>query len=1247
METTNINYQISKTIRFGLSSKEKISIGGRKVYKSHQEFADLVQTSINRIKDECSKDDKRGQTLPLEEIRICLNMMSKFLSCWFNIKRQEGQIAFDKDYYKTLSRKIGFQGFWRKGNNVKMPQSRTISLSELEHKDNNKAIKEYITEYWINLAVKTNQIFSDTDDIIKQYEDAVKANLTNNRPNEVELKKAFLSLASLVLEILKPICNGQICFPKVAKLDITKDKDFIDFANDQKSRSDLLLKIEEIKEYFAENGATATYCIATLNPKAATTCNKKKDNRIQLPQIGLEDIITVYDNADDFWEMIEGLPADKKKEILNNTREPLLLRSLMFKYNPIPSILHYELAKQLAKKTRKDEADILDFIRGIGITKAPQKDYADEKENFNIEKYPLKIAFDFAWEGCARQIYHEDSNFPYVQCKNYLKERFGIDINHELFIVYSQLLELNALLSTLDNRKEFDNETATKALEIWNEVNAYFLKKEEKKEGEKQKKENSVIYYLKTIKGRIENKTTKEDTKYIKARNSIGQTRGFIKNKFNKYYSITNDYKIIACKLGRMYASMRDQITDAAGLNRISHFAYIVEDNNADKYLLLKDIADEKFEPNFCPNGYKTYYINTLTTAEIAKKLSEKHKMSERKRNNYDPKPTEEEKYEIAIREWKDAATQAAYNWHLNLENKELEEIKKEIDRKCYRLESKNISKDELSILVNRQNCLLLPIINQDLAKEVKSDSNQFTKDWNALFEKNSKWHFSPQIRISYRKPTPDYPMDRTGDKRYSRFQINGHFLCNYIPDNDYISSREQIENYRDDSKQKEAVENFNNLVTESRNDKFYVFGIDRGQNELATLCVIDNNGKIQGNFDIYTRKFNSETKQWEHTFVEKRHILDLSNLRVETTIVIDGKPEKKQVLVDQSTVKVKDKNTNQYVYQTKAQVKMQQSAYIRKMQYKMQTEPEVVINWYKENNTEEKIVDNLVDKENGEKGLVSFYGAAIVETKYVLAPIAEKIKEMLDNFCKLKQQKEKGENVKAQLDDLIELEQVANIKTGVVANMVGVIAFLLKQFDYNVYISLEDLSKINKVEKSGTTDAEIKYSKNEGRREISERYAGLGLYNFFETQLLRKLFKMQQENDCKPLVPAFRAQKNYDNIVDSVGKINNQFGCVYFVNADSTSKTCPVCGACNNKKFEPDMNKYPNAHKDENNNWVFRDKGNGDRIHCYCCGFDTANEYTENPLQYIKSGDDNAAYLISMSAIKAYELAKTLVDNK
>jgi len=1252
MEYYSNKYQIYKTIRFGLSPKNKKSIDGRKVYKSHQEFADLVEKSIQTIKDASSANSKSNGTLPLEDIRKCLGKMAEFLVGWFNIYENENQIALDKDYYKMLSKRLGFEGFWLVENKKdplkqpqKQPQAREILLRTLEKKDNNlKKRNEYIIGYWRNLLQNANRLYSETNEKLTQYEEAQKLNMPNNKPNEIELKKTFLSLSAIVLEILKPIYNSQITFPNIAKLNGQKDNDkkMIDFVMKYKSASGLIGDIENVKQYFEENGANITYCKASLNPKSVVKVQKEQNTTDPVRKLGIDKILGDYKNANEFCRKLENMSARDKKGILLDETKPLFLRSLMFKYKPIPSIIHSEIARQYAPKLGKSEEEIKIFLQEIGVPKSPQKDYADDKENFNIERYPLKVSFDFAWEGCARYLYHNDSNFPYDQCKKFLLNVFGVNIDdNKVFTHYADLLELNACMASYKNDKNLNE---SKKNEIWKSI-IYLI--DENKSVISSKNGYRTIKALDSIKSKFKNQNCTDEKR------QLGMYRGRLKEGISKYKEITEKNKKISMYVGKNYAVARDIIMEIEGANRLNHYAAIVEDNNADRYLLLQDISTGNNIYNKELDGYKTYYLDAVTAKNISAEKNKRLKDHLKIRQNSDDWKdlTQEERKDFSINLWKKVVEEKIPG--ITVKNKELEQIKKEIDARSQRLVNGCISRDKLKLLVESGKCLLLPIINQDIAKEVKSDNNQFTKDWNAIFEKGSNWGFLPEVKVTYRKPTPDYPMDITGDKRYSRFQLNAHFLCNYIPteNSSYVSLRQQIDNYRNDEEQKKSVEDFNNYINRGRQGKYFVFGIDRGQNELATLCVIDNDQKIQGPFKIYTRKFNSEKKQWEHTFLEDRYILDLSNLRVETTISIDGKPDVRQVLVDQSTVMVKDRETQQYTKPNINQIRMQHLAYIRKLQFKMQTEPEVVLDWYAENNTKAKIEENFVG------GLVTFYYEMKEPVKLedlTMIPVKD-IMEMLDKFSNLMQRKNAGEDVKSELDALIELDPAENLKKGIVANMIGVIAFLLKEYNYNVYVSLEDLSGVqSETILNGITGIVEKAGRDSrrGRQADADRYAGLGLYNFFETQLLRKLFKIQQDKgNIIHLVPPFRAQKNYDNIVPGKDKVKNQFGIVFFVDAKNTSKMCPVCGTTNNK---PNKEKYPDAKPIYNDGkegkpvpiWLERRKSEKDRIICHCCGFDTQKVYEDNPLKFIKSGDDNAAYLISVSAIKAFYLATTLANN-
>jgi Putative transposase DNA-binding domain. len=417
---------------------------------------------------------------------------------------------------------------------------------------------------------------------------------------------------------------------------------------------------------------------------------------------------------------------------------------------------------------------------------------------------------------------------------------------------------------------------------------------------------------------------------------------------------------------------------------------------------------------------------------------------------------------------------------------------------------------------------------------------------------------------------------------------------CEIFPQGEsYISKKEQIHIFNEKDSQKNAVRNFNEKIKEDIiNHDFYVIGIDRGIKQLATLCVLDKQGKIQGDFEIYTRHFDNVKKEWVHKFLKKDGILDLSNLRVETTITGE------RVLVDLSSIKTKDAEGN-LTKDNLQTIKLKQLSYIRKLQYKMQYDEENVIRFINKNTTEEQIRNNIGNLITPYKEGAKFADLPIDTFKNMF----ERYKECCDK---------NDENGKK---ELYELDAADKLKSGIVANMVGVIVFLLEKYDYKVFISLENLCRAYHCATNGMNRQCIASSFQDPEIDFKEQenlvLAGVGTYRFFEMQLLKKLFKIQTGTKVENFVPAFRSVDNYEKIIRSDKKTddaeytNYPFGIVSFVDPKNTSKKCPECGSVL-------VSRVNNV------------------IKCKECKYSTANSNNNSHLGFIKNGDDNGAYHIA-----------------
>ena len=84
MKQITNEYQLSKTLRFGLTQKNKTrkenSVG--EIYNSHSELSDLVKFSEDRIKKSVSTDEKSELSLSVDNIRKCLFLISDFYEQW-------------------------------------------------------------------------------------------------------------------------------------------------------------------------------------------------------------------------------------------------------------------------------------------------------------------------------------------------------------------------------------------------------------------------------------------------------------------------------------------------------------------------------------------------------------------------------------------------------------------------------------------------------------------------------------------------------------------------------------------------------------------------------------------------------------------------------------------------------------------------------------------------------------------------------------------------------------------------------------------------------------------------------------------------------------------------------------------------------------------------------------------------------------------------------------------------------------
>ena len=298
---------------------------------------------------------------------------------------------------------------------------------------------------------------------------------------------------------------------------------------------------------------------------------------------------------------------------------------------------------------------------------------------------------------------------------------------------------------------------------------------------------------------------------------------------------------------------------------------------------------------------------------------------------------------------------------------------------------------------------------------------------------------------------------------------------------------------------------------------------------------------------------------------------------------------------------------------ENRQKIKLKQLAYIRKLQYQMQIKPDKVSRFIDAHTTDENIQASI-------KELISPYKEG---ERYADLPL-ERIKEIFEQYKKYKQ-----DNNERAIKELIELDEAENLKRGIVGNMIGVVSFLLEKYEYKAFISLENLCRAFYSAQDGITGQEIANIDKDFKEQENLVLAGLGTYQFFEMQLLKKLFKITQDKNIMHLVPPFRSVQNYEDIRKLTKEEGNQyvckpFGIVDFVDPRGTSKKCPVCTSTN----------------------VTRNNKNN-ALRCKDCNFSTDADKNDKQkllenhkkgnknLTHISNADDNGAYHIALKTLK------------
>ena len=714
---------------------------------------------------------------------------------------------------------------------------------------------------------------------------------------------------------------------------------------------------------------------------------------------------------------------------------------------------------------------------------------------------------------------------------------------------------------------------------------------------------------------------------------------------FKAYCEFCEHYKAVAQLRGKLIAQIKGIEKERQEAVQTNYWGLIsVDDNRQQLWLVPKEKMQKARVYNdgrqACQEDDTTYLcafesltmraLHKLCFAEqssFVKDMPEDLKRQQKEAKEYktkddDKKIAEKNKKKL---EFLKAVLQSAYakdilqlgNFDLQTvyQAQDLKAFEQALEDACYYIKRVTFTEQEKQHFLETFNITVLDVSSYDLEGRNKTSENKYHTDlwqafWNGIESeqevmvrgfKLGKIRLNPEVKIRYREKDEDLKdyISKKFDSSFKHRRLEDQFTVNFTLALNAGKRHEELA-FSKPEEILEKINDFNQKLNQQMDfSTAWKYGIDRGQKELATLCL----AKFSPD-DTYTC---NDTKFLKPTFPDGEEDIKCYELKEDKygykEPYKDGKGQERQreaiknlsyfinneelfdirnvTCLDLTTAKVikgkivtnGDVMTYLKLKKEVAKRKLHDLYYDGKIAVKKQIE------WHDKDNKNSKGNDTLriitITPKGTKKETIYQYFA-----KYQAILSKEDIKRDLNRY--LNELREKDDS------HTPSILKINHLRDAVTANMVGVICHLQKE--YPGFVILEDLEKSTVDKHFGQSNENIS-RRGQSNENISRRLE-IALYNKFQSLGLvpphiKDILAIREEVRAKNLAhlddekaiehykknksnPEFKNKSEQEcietskNILKSdfreKNNLSSQIGTIVFVDEFLTSQNCPYC---------------------------------------------------------------------------------------